>query len=77
MNVGKIMNFGGKIKPVNCGPENEYGALYSAYYDMLMAAKKEGGFMKKMTKINGRFFPYKVNKNNDLYLALRKNQENL
>ena len=28
LHVNKIMNFGGDMEAVNCGPENEYGALW-------------------------------------------------
>ena len=84
MNVGKIMNFGGKIKPVNCGPENEYAALYQAYYDMKGAAIDETGFFEEVSddlKYRLGFADNEsttqIDKSNDLYLALQTNVQNM
>ena len=38
-NVGTILNFGGSIKPVNCGASNEYATLVQAKGDMETLAK--------------------------------------
>ena len=34
LHVGEILNFGGKLVPVNCGAGNEYAALDQAVQDM-------------------------------------------
>ena len=78
------MNFGGNIVPVNCGPENEYAALWQAYYDMYWAAANEEGFFHQAyrdavaTVTQHTFNPdLKIDKTGDLYLALQTNFENL
>ena len=75
MQVNKIMNFGGKIIPVNCGAENEFAALRQAYTSMYYEANNLDSIYHKVS--TGLFSDFKIDKTNNLYTALKENEKNL
>ncbi len=42
-NISQILNFGGDLKPVNCGADNIYIALGQAIDDIALASGKPDG----------------------------------
>ena len=69
MQVGKILNFGGNLVPVNCGTANQYVALWQAYLDMWGMANYSRSWMETIANS-------KMDETDDYYRAMQENVNN-